>query len=72
ARGPDEFSEAMAVARELDTELEKAMEFKFGSLPGDAVDRLQAASSAELSVWTERILSDDSLEELLNKRPPGG
>ncbi|MEO0594200.1 MAG: Rpn family recombination-promoting nuclease/putative transposase [Myxococcota bacterium] len=69
ARGPDEFSEAMAVARELDTELEKAMEFKFGSLPGDAVDRLQAASSAELSVWTERILSDDSLEELLNKRP---
>ncbi|MEL6340493.1 MAG: Rpn family recombination-promoting nuclease/putative transposase [Myxococcota bacterium] len=113
ARGPDEFSEAMAVARELDTELEKAMytaadmlrdegreegreqgreegraegleegreegqrstlrrqlEFKFGSLPTDAVDRLQTASSAQLSVWTERILSDDSLEELLNTRP---
>ncbi|MEL6196144.1 MAG: Rpn family recombination-promoting nuclease/putative transposase, partial [Myxococcota bacterium] len=89
-RGPEEFTEAMAVARELDAELEKAMytaadmlrdegrdeerramlrrqlEIKFGSLSADVVERLRAASSAELHSWVERIVSVDSLDALLN------
>ncbi|MEO1303248.1 MAG: Rpn family recombination-promoting nuclease/putative transposase [Myxococcota bacterium] len=101
-RGPEEFTEAMSVARELDVELEKAMytaadmlrdegraqgreegrdeerramlrrqlEIKFGSLSPDVVERLRAASSAELQSWVERIVSVDSLDALLDENDP--
>ncbi|MEM6275280.1 MAG: DUF4351 domain-containing protein, partial [Myxococcota bacterium] len=46
--------------------LRRQLEIKFGSLSPDVVERLRAASSAELQTWVERIVSIDSLEELLN------
>ena len=38
---------------------------RFGELPAAAVDRLQAADTAELEQWADRVLSAKTLAEVL-------
>lgn len=45
--------------------LRKLLTIKFGELPPETAQRLFAAGEAELDRWTERLLSADSLENVL-------
>jgi len=42
--------------------LQQLLTIKFGELPGAVVSRLASANEAELSRWSERMLSKDSLD----------
>jgi hypothetical protein len=40
---------------------------RFGPLPPEAQERVQNAGSAELEEWAERVLSAETLEEVLGR-----
>jgi predicted transposase YdaD len=46
--------------------LQRLLTRKFAPLPAWASDRLNAATAAELELWSERLLSAASLEETLS------
>ncbi len=46
--------------------LRRQLQIKFGELPDAVEQRLQAASEAELSAWTERILFAERLEQVFS------
>src|SRR5690606_1428908 len=46
--------------------LARLLELKFGPVPDDAQRRLAAASSDELTRWTERVLTATALEDVLD------
>jgi hypothetical protein len=41
----------------------RLLALKFGPLPVEVVDRIQAGDSAELETWTERVLTATTLDE---------
>ncbi|MFI5720475.1 hypothetical protein [Nocardia sp. NPDC051750] len=41
----------------------RLLALEFGSLPDSVVERVEAGGSADLEVWTERVLTAGSLEE---------
>ena len=43
----------------------KQLTLKFGTLPSATLERVQSASTAELDLWAERILSAKTLQEVL-------
>lgn len=44
----------------------KQLRLKFGPLPADVVKRVQTAAKKELDRWTERVLTESSLEGVLD------
>lgn len=46
--------------------LQRLLSRKFAPLPTWAIDRLNAATAAQLELWSERILTTASLEETLS------
>jgi len=44
----------------------KQLRLKFGQLPADVVKRVQTAAKKELDRWTERVLTETSLEAVLD------
>lgn len=46
--------------------LAKLLQTKFGNLPDEVVGRLQSASPSELERWAERVLTAESLQDVLN------
>ena len=44
--------------------LARQLELKFGPVPDDTQRRLAAASSAELTRWTERVLTATALNDI--------
>lgn len=49
--------------------LSRQLARRFGDLPAWAHERVDAASEAELDVWTDAVLSSDSLEAVLGMGP---
>jgi hypothetical protein len=43
----------------------KLLQTRFGALPEAAVARVNAAGTAELDLWVERVLTAPSLEDVL-------
>lgn len=54
--------EGLQTARNM---LLKLLRTRFGALPDDAVARVQAADSAQLDLWAERVLTAATLAEVL-------
>ncbi|MCQ9618221.1 hypothetical protein L1889_17345 [Paenalcaligenes niemegkensis] len=64
----DRAAEVAKVEGKVDGErqlLLKQIKLKFGSVPDWAQAKLDQASSGEMDVWSERILTADSLDALL-------
>ena len=45
--------------------LAKLLALKFGELPGAVRERLAKGSADELDLWAERVLTAESLDEVL-------
>ncbi|WP_280400766.1 hypothetical protein [Nocardia carnea] len=74
--GPLAKEVAMTTAEQLRAEgqsrgqirtLLRLLALKFGTLPDWVAERVEAGDSAELELWTERVLTANSLEEFFGR-----